>query len=96
MARNGDRPAPGQYNILDNSTNEDLPPGEFSLTVVFTNDAGEEVTLSSTGGTVTIDQSSTDVVSGTFEAPVAGIAGTAMASGNFTAIPEVEASADGG
>lgn len=88
----GPRPSPGTYSMFNGSG--EMPDSMFALLIDYDNAADEDITLGNTTGTVTIDESTSDHVKGTFDVQVVGGNLTtgdsinARATGSFTAIKQ--------
>lgn len=103
LVRQGSRPGSGQFSIAD-PRGGTVDNGEFLFVVSYQDGAGNTVTLGSTGGSVTIDESSGSHVRGTFQAEVVGatISGSqvdsvsATADGSFNAVHANDYSGGGG
>lgn len=103
LVRRGTRPSSGQYSLADPEQGT-VEQGEFVVVISYANDADDQVVLGSTGGTVTIDESSSSRVSGSFEAQLTGAVVTstgadsvsATATGSFDAVEASEFGATGG
>lgn len=103
LVRQGNRPGSGQFSIA-NPREGTVGDGEFLFVVSYQDGAVNTVTLGSTGGSVTIDESSGSHVRGTFQAEGVGasISGSqvdsisATADGSFNATHANEYSGSGG
>lgn len=81
------QPEPGTYDIHDAST-DDPPEGSFGL---FVEEDTNSLSVQSTDGTLTIDRSDADRVTGSFDATLVGFRSgtevTVSATGTFEAVP---------
>lgn len=86
MGETGSQPGPGTYSIYD-SRNAEPPEGEFGLTIY---EDTKNLSVDAIGGTVTLTQSNSDRVTGSFEATLVGfMSGTEVtisATGSFEAV----------